>query len=190
MRLRIAWGGGAERIWHGSIRLSEGQLSDLQPLGIEADESGSIWLDDEGIEIRQSSMRAYDGVDVLATADLDARLTISLTDDQGETVKDVEVPLRNLVGQSHNSILDEAGNRLLVSRAPGDRLRFGIERDTLVFAPGEMFPFQFEPYLVDQGGAKVRFQAQITSSPGGAHVVRRVRRRPRGNRDGDHDKSS
>jgi hypothetical protein len=170
LRLRIAWGGGAERIWHGSIRLSEGQLSDLQPLGIEADESGSIWLDDEGIEIRQSSMRAYDGVDVLATADLDARLTISLTDEQGGTVKDVEVPLRSLVGQSHNSILDEAGNRLLASRAPGDRLRFGMERETLVFAPGEMFAFQLEPYLVDQGGAKVRFQAQITSSPGGARM--------------------
>lgn len=170
LQLRIAWGGGAERIWHGSIRLSEGQLSDLQPLGIEADEPGSMWLDADGIEIRQRSVRAYDGVDVVATADLDAQLSISLTDEQGETVKKIEVPLGTLVSQSHSSTLDEMGNRLLVARGPRDRLRINVERETLVFAPGELFPFQVEPYMVDQGNAKVRLQAQIISSPLGQRM--------------------
>src|SRR4051794_31597463 len=51
LQLRIAWGGGVERMWHGSIQVSDGALSEIEPLGIEADESGSIWLEDGAIEI-------------------------------------------------------------------------------------------------------------------------------------------
>lgn len=170
LQLRIAWGGGVERMWHGSIRVSDGELSEIEPLGIEADESGSIWLEDGAIEIRQRSLRAYDGIDVLVTADLEAQLSITLADGESEISKKIEVPLKTLVSQSNATVLDEAGNRLLVSRSPSDRLRISIERQTLIFAPGEMFPFQIEPYLLDQGGAKVRFSAQITSNPAGQRV--------------------
>ena len=46
MRVRIAWGGGAERLWEGTIAVSQGTLSEPRPLGIEADEPGSMWLED------------------------------------------------------------------------------------------------------------------------------------------------
>ena len=137
LQLRIAWGGGAERIWHGTIRLSAGRFSELQPLGIEADEPGSIWLAKESIEIQQRSLRAYDGVDVQVTADLDAQLVIALASEPGEAAKPTEISLRTLVSQSQNSSLDDAGNRLLVSRSPSDRLRVNFDRDHLVFSPGE-----------------------------------------------------
>ena len=39
-RLRLAWGGGAERLWQGKIAISDGQLAEPAPLGIEADEVG------------------------------------------------------------------------------------------------------------------------------------------------------
>ncbi|HEV3138050.1 MAG TPA: hypothetical protein VGZ26_09095, partial [Pirellulales bacterium] len=81
LQLRIAWGGGAERVWQGTIALSEGRFSQPQLLGIEADEPGSIWLADGRIEVRQRSLRAYDGIDVSVTADLDERLIISLSDE-------------------------------------------------------------------------------------------------------------
>ncbi len=45
LRVRVAWGGGAEQLWQGSIALDEGQLADPEPLGIEADEPGSMWLE-------------------------------------------------------------------------------------------------------------------------------------------------
>ena len=93
LQLRIAWGGGSERIWEGSIRVPGGRFSDLQTLGIESDEPGSIWLDNDRIEIRQRTLRAYDGVDVMVVGDADARIVISLADDQGEAAK--PVPLFN-----------------------------------------------------------------------------------------------
>src|SRR5580698_5394257 len=61
LALRIAWGGGSERLWHGSIAIDKGSLTLVRPLGIVADAPGSIWLDSEQrIEIRQRSARAYD----------------------------------------------------------------------------------------------------------------------------------
>ncbi len=170
LQLRIAWGGGAERIWQGSIRLSQGRFTDLQALGIEADEPGSIWLDPAGVEIRERSLRAYDGVDVTVTADLDARLTVALADMAGEAGKTVEIPLRDLVQQSHSSTLDSAENRLLVSRSPSDRLRISYGRENLVFAPGDKFQFELGAHLLDGAGTTVRFAAQIVTSPGGQRV--------------------
>ena len=57
LRLRIAWGGGAERQWQGTIELERGTLSEAAPLGIEADEPGSIWLEDRRVMVRQRSLR-------------------------------------------------------------------------------------------------------------------------------------
>ena len=170
LQVRIAWGGGAERVWQGTIALSEGRFSQLLPLGIEADEPGSIWLADGRIEVRQRSLRAYDGVDVLVTADLDERLVVSLTDEAGKPTKPIEIPLRQLVHQPYNGTLDTAGNRILISRSPGDRLRIRFDRENLIFAPGESFQFQIEPHLLESTGSGLRFQTQITTSPGGREV--------------------
>ena len=170
MRLRIAWGGGVERIWHGTIRLSEGRFSELAALGIEANEPGSISLSADGIEIREPSVRAYDGVDVLVTADLEARLTVALADETGNVEKTVEVPLAELVHHSHNSVLDDSENRVLVARSPGDRLRVVCHRDHLVFAPGESFTFELAAHLIEGLSAGFRYSATITANPGGQRV--------------------
>ena len=65
LTLRIAWGGGVERQWHGTITIDQGSLSLVRPLGMVADSPGSIWNDGNNqIEIRERSGRAYDGVDL------------------------------------------------------------------------------------------------------------------------------
>ena len=170
LQLRFAWGGGTERVWHGSVRLSEGNFSELQALGIEADEPGSIWLSGKGIEIQPRSLRAYDGIDVRVTADLNAKLSITLSDEPDESAKPIEIPLRTLVSQSHNTTLDAFGNRLLVTRSPGDRLRIEFDRDNLVFGPGDPFQFAIAVHLLEQTAPGMRYQAQITTSPGGQRV--------------------
>ena len=170
MQLRIAWGGGVDRIWHGSIRLSHGKFSELAPLGVEANEPGSIWLERDAVVIQQRSLRAYDGLDVLVTAELDAHLVVSLADDAADVAQNVEIPLADLVSQSHNSKLDLADNRLLVTRAPGDRLRVHIQRDNLVFAPGESFTFDLSAQLVEGTQAGYRYSAAIAANPSGQRV--------------------
>ena len=55
VRLRIAWGGGTERTWQGTISVSDGAISEPQPLGTEADEPGSMWLDGDSQSDRGAS---------------------------------------------------------------------------------------------------------------------------------------
>ena len=43
--LRFAWGGGNAERWVGSIAIDAGQIDAIEPLGIEADEAGSMWVE-------------------------------------------------------------------------------------------------------------------------------------------------
>ena len=166
LRLRVAWGGGAERLWTGTIRLSEGALSDVRPLGIEADEPGSMWVVDGQVNIASRSRRAYDGLDVAVDAPLDARLLVSLSASDAPAAP-IEIPLTDVAASSHNSNLDEQGNRLLVRRTPGDSLRVRLDRaaPSLVFSPGETLKFELEPHLLTvEPGSKVRLEMRLAAS--------------------------
>jgi hypothetical protein len=169
MRIRIAWGGGSERLWQGTVAVSPGAVCEPLPLGVEADECGCCWLETEGREganrlvIRQRSPRSYDGVDVLLKAPLDARLVVQLgaADDPGRPAR-IEVPLATLSNELQNKELDNQGNRLVVRRAPGDVLRVSFQRESLVFVPGEVFKFVLEPHLLPAAdGTKLRIKVQL-----------------------------
>ncbi len=150
-RVRIAWGGGAERVWTGQIELSQGTLAEPRLLGIEADEPGSMWLKDGRLNIASRSGRTYDGIDLLAIAPDDAVLRIRLTPGGRARPKQnapwIEVPLSQLDKGFHNAALDDQGNRLLVRRAGEDTLRIALSdgRDSLIFSPGEQLDFQLTP---------------------------------------------
>jgi len=147
LRLRIAWGGGAERRWAGAISITGGTPSDLTALGIEADEPGSIWLEGDSIEIRERSPRNYDGLDVTVAAPADTKLLIELRPAGSEApVTPIEVSLAQLLKEDYSTSLDEQGNRLLVRHAPSDLLRVRPEKDAMVYALGEMARFEIEPH--------------------------------------------
>jgi hypothetical protein len=150
MRVRVAWGGGAEQVWQGRIAVSEGALSEPRCLGIEADEPGSMWSDAGRLLFRQRSPRTYDGVDLLITAPLDAKLLVEVgpVNGPGQPTR-VEISLANLVEGIHNTDLDDRGNRLLIRRMVDDKLRVTLKHDSLVFTPGETLRFALEPHLLE-----------------------------------------
>ena len=115
MMVRVAWGGGSERLWEGSITVSRGTISQPRPLGIEADEPGSMWLEDGRLMVHQRSPRNYDGVDILVTASADAKLVVQLTaTGDSQPGPQTEVPLADISSEFRNLQLDNHGNRLLV----------------------------------------------------------------------------
>jgi len=168
LRVRIAWGGGAERLWRGTVAVSEGTLSEPRPLGVEADEPGSMWLDGDShgdgrkLVIHQRSPRAYDGVDLLVAAPPSARLVVQLAAaDESKSPEAIEIPLGDLSGEFVSKELDGRGNRLLAVRSPGDQLRVSFARESLVFAPGEVFKLALRPHalpLGDNGRARIKVQ--------------------------------
>lgn len=189
VRLRIAWGGGPERLWQGRIALTDGTISEPKALGIEADEVGSMWLaggspdskrtgkapgqreltstSAEGyLAIRQRSPRTYDAVDVSIVAPRDVKLLIDLYGvDEPPRSKPIEVRLADVLHTAFSADLDGQGSRLVVRRVPGDELRVRLARPSLVFASGETLKFELEPNLLPvEPGTKLRVKIQLCSA--------------------------
>ena len=171
MRLRITFGGGQARIWTGWVTLSEGQFSNPQLLGLEPDEPGSMAMGVRLIQIRQPSPRSYDGLDIDVHAALDAVLRFRLAPaDAPNDHRTFDIQLSDLIdgvhpsGEPEASRLDDKGNRLVVSRAPGDRLRVMYQRDSLIFRPGEALRYAIAPHLITLGaGEDVTLKTRIVS---------------------------
>ena len=181
--VRVAWGGGTERLWEGSIAVSRGTISQPRPLGIEADEPGSMWLEDGRLLVRQRSPRAYDGADIIVTAPADAKLIVQLTADHDhdhdhgymvpDTVPDIahgdaqqapqiEVRLADITSEFHNLKLDNRENHLLVRRAPGDSLLVRTSHPSMVFYPGETMRFEVIPHMLPVAAdTRVEIKAQL-----------------------------
>ncbi|MFO7903023.1 MAG: hypothetical protein R6U98_10200 [Pirellulaceae bacterium] len=158
LRLRVAWGGGEARQWQGSLSAEYGSLSGLDYLGLDANESATIHLDNNTIHIEQRADRDYDGFDIQVSGSRQTVLALKLAPSNSpEEEHDVNVPLEDLVTGYRHVTLDDRGNQILIQRVSGDRLRTKFDRSALVFSPGESFEFEVEPY---QTGLTDRFNLQ------------------------------
>ena len=161
-RLRISWGG-QDRQWYGTVWLSEGTIHDPQPLGVEPDEPGSMWLDQGRLVIRQRSPRNYDAVDLLVRAPRQAKLAVQLTA-VGDKPSDtwIEAPLDSILKERFGAKLDDRGNRLRIEREPGDLLPVHLDSPSMVFAPGDTCTFRMETTRLPVAPSeKIRFIAEL-----------------------------
>lgn len=162
MRLRLEWGGGAAQRWEGSVTVAEGAPSESNPLGIEADEPGSMWITGNRLEMRARSARSYDGVDVTVSGPLTSTLQLKLGARGAEPALDVNIPLSQLAHEPYSAQIDETGNRLLIRRAPGDALRVKLAQDTVIYSPGEIANVEVMPHMLSAGApARVRLVSQL-----------------------------
>lgn len=171
VQLRIAWGeGNRARQWQGTVSIDRGKLEFVRALGREADEPGSIWLDANRIEIHERSPRFDDGLDLQATAPLDALLKVEFRDANDPSAAPVvaEIALSELMVKPSSKDLDKSGNHLLIRRAPGDMLRIDLKRDQLVFSPGDTLQFDVQPRMLPvAAGSTVQLQARLVAKAGG-----------------------
>ncbi|HIQ21388.1 MAG TPA: hypothetical protein EYH34_09175 [Planctomycetes bacterium] len=169
LRLQLSWGGGRPERWHGEISLSEGAIRDPRPLGVEADQPGSMWLEGERLRFHEPSPRSYNGVELTASGPLDAQLRVTIASADGED-HHTEIPLEELVDGHRTIQLEDSGNRLFLHRAPGDMLRVHFERASLVFEPGETLEITVEPHLLPvDAGTKVAVTISTVPARGSNH---------------------
>ncbi|MBN1908229.1 MAG: family 10 glycosylhydrolase [Pirellulales bacterium] len=150
------------------MSVDQGSLVSVRPLGIEADEPGSMWIDGATVRIDQRSPRLYDGMDVLIDGPVDTakvRVSLSAADDQGRPTG-VEVPLKDVLGEAITSDLDDQGTRLLIRRTPGDDLQVRFDRPNLVFAPDEVFSLDVIPHLPHLKPGSSQIQVQLLPARG------------------------
>src|SRR3569623_2133184 len=164
LRLRIEWGGGEVRAWQCASSVVQGRLAAPQLLGIEADEAGSMWIEDGKLVVYERGRRQYDGVDLDVHAPLVASLIVQLVpQDDPAAGGAIEVPLAKLVREMHNAELDKQQNRVLVRRAPGDKLRISLPfTDKLVFSCGEQLDLRVQPWRVEApADSKLRLLSRL-----------------------------
>src|SRR4051794_9159232 len=150
VRIRIAWGGGEARSWQGTIQVSEGTLSEVQPLGLEVDEPGSMLLiDDKTLHVFPRTPRSYDGLDLRVQAPLEAKLLVQLNADANPQRPPIELPLARVIKELARHDLDDRNNRLLAQRSPGDALRISFARSSLVFSTAEKFELDIQPQQLE-----------------------------------------
>ncbi len=166
MMVRIAWGGGTEKMWEGTIGASQGAVSQPRQLGIEADEPGSMWIEEGRLQVRQRSPRAYDGVDIIVAASADAKLQVQLTAaDDRQTGPQVEIPLADISSDFRTFKLDGNDNRLLIRRTPGDSLLIRTAHPHMVFSPGETLQLEVIPHLLPvAAGTDLQIQTQLLAA--------------------------
>jgi hypothetical protein len=162
VRLRVEWGGGPERVWQGSIGLTQGKLFNVAPLGLEADESATIWNEAQRVLVQGRSPRTYDGVDFSIEAPRESMVRLELHGSDEAKPQRIELPLAQLIDEPHNAALDQRGARVLIRRTPGDKLRVQFYRDHLIFAPGETWHVAVEPAISGNApGSKLRLQSRM-----------------------------
>ena len=169
-RLRIAWGGGAERVWKGTVSISSGTFAEWNALGIEADEPAAIYRSAPGqIVIAPASPRTYDGLDVSVQAPVDAVLTVDVVSTDGPNSRQPrKISLRSLIDAAVSEPLDDVGNRLYVRRSPGDSLRVKSDDDSFIFDTTRVPPIVIEPYFLgDAASGPLRFDLQLRNADGG-----------------------
>ncbi len=150
LRVRLAWVGGTPRSWQGTIRVTSGTISEAISLGLEPDTPGSMQLiDSTTLAIAPRYPRIYDGVDLRVIAPREASLVIELVPDGGEPLPPVQWQIETLAKVFQQANFDDQGVRLVGQRSPGDRLPVSMDRDHLVFAPGEKFEFTVMPRAID-----------------------------------------
>ena len=167
VRLRITWGEATARHWNGVIQLSEGHFSEIRHLGLEANAPTSVANLGDSLRIWQPSAALFDGIDVLVLAPDAATITVRLQPNRTPTEdKTVTLRLSDFVGNVKHvatNPLDNDNNRLTVRRAPGDHLRVTSQRESFVFAPGETWSFEVEPYRLTPN-ADLRCVLQLIDS--------------------------
>ncbi|MCH2181997.1 MAG: hypothetical protein MK108_08335 [Mariniblastus sp.] len=143
-KLRMSWGGAKPHRWQGSIRINEGWIRDIQPLGLSADTPGTIRLVKQHVAIQQHSAVVYSGFDCEVAGSPDTTIEIELTAIDQPDQQIVQTIRLNEVLANDKSIDVGQQTRLTITRAPDDELRLVTARKTMVFEIGEQFDFEIE----------------------------------------------
>lgn len=160
-RLRFQWSGSSPQRWSGAITVADGEFAELQPLGTEADEAAALRLDGRRIIVQPLVRRMNDGCDVTIRADETALVTLLLHTEQNAQGQPQQFALGDLMKERRHAALDDFGGIVTIAPTPGDTLRVHIQRDHLVFNPGEPISFAVEPRLPIAGGETVTLETRL-----------------------------
>ena len=168
---RFAWTG-TRHAWRGQIEVvnptnpsAPGAILEATSLGLEADQAAAYSVRQGVLYIHHPSSREYDGYNVCATGQKGCKVRITLAADNQEP-QTFDINWEDLFYQAFQfNVLDA---KATLRRTSGDFLRLDINRDNLVYSPGENFTARLTPYelapegLTDYNPATIKVKLQHT----------------------------
>ncbi len=168
---RFAWTG-TRHTWRGQIEVvnptnpsAPGAILEATSLGLEADQAAAYSVRQGVLYIHHPSSREYDGYNVCATGQKGCKVRITLTADNQEP-QTFDINWEDLFYQAFQFNVYDA--KATLRRTSGDFLRLDINRDNLVYSPGESFIARLTPYelaadgLTDYNPATIKVRLQHT----------------------------
>jgi hypothetical protein len=149
VRIRITWGGGQPSQWHGQMALDNGTLAGLRIAELNADSSGSVWLDNGTLHVASLSPRQVEGIELSVRGAEDSKLLVDLSAGSEVPPLRAQVALSDALRTGVLLKLDERGNTLKVDAAPRNSLNLRTDDRPLIFFPGEQFTFELRPELAE-----------------------------------------
>jgi hypothetical protein len=157
LKLRFAWGGGLPQKWQGKISIENGSFTSSRVLSITSDAPSTVVRRGKELKINHRISTSYGGVDVAIETSDETTVRVQLTSESGEKFE--RVWTQKQLSEGVNESVDSQQNRLSISRTPGDKVRVLINRNHLVFEPGETW--QFETMLQRCGFSDQKLSAKF-----------------------------
>ena len=149
VRLRVMWGGKAPKSWTGRLSLESGRFARLTSLSMEANSSAVIEESRTSILIKNVGERSYDGFDVFIAGSVNTKVMVELVDEARKmNPVSYKLAVTEILTTPFQRVIDEEGNRIKVRRSPGDQIRVQLQRNNLVFSPGESLVMNVQPYAI------------------------------------------
>ena len=170
IEFRISWGGTKRQTWTGLVHVSQGELTDVKPLGFEEDASGGVHADSGKVYLLDKRPATYSGFDVRYRGPLDSQLKFDLVSD-GQAKFQYEVSVADLLRNETRKKLGLEENQLVITRKPGDSLAVKFEYPDLVFDLAkkrqEKLKLEVRPNLTGMSTRMATLRYRIRSLKGG-----------------------
>ncbi len=145
--LRVVWGGGSPQTWQGNIRFAECSVKIQAILGLESDAGASLSTAADTIQIHSVRAAEFGGADLVITGPESATVEIELRSTESPELRvQQSIPLAGILdatqGAGMRIRMDASGNVLDLRPAVDGALPVSIDRQHLVFSPGETFSFR------------------------------------------------
>lgn len=147
VRLRFTWGGSTAETWSGRITFpDEVKLGPLRILGMEPDQSGRIYKFGNSVFVDQRIATVYSGFEVEVTGDLSKEMLVDLATSNAAAKPSQpsirqSLILNRVLGGPINATIAGSEQRIFISEAPGNKIKFRSATRSLVFDPGEQIDF-------------------------------------------------
>ncbi len=174
---RVILGGGQARRYRGQVRIDQGQLRIIRPLGTLPHSIASVFsVNSNSLAFDSLTETGFEGFDIEIVGDRTSQVAIELKQDSSrEPYKVQTITLETLIEKKHVHQVDSTGNRLLIERAPGDRLRVDPARTQLVFSPGEIWNPTVEGVHTGFSETSLRLQIQVTGTAASKNLIHDTR---------------